>query len=163
MRRFKELDCGVAHCPTSNMTVGGGFMAAGIREFLERGIKVGLGTDSGGGFSSSMLDAMRHALIASNAREVQTGGASRCLRPSEAFHLATLGGARVCGLGARVGSLEPGKDFDALVIDAAPPGGGVMTPVDDTDDTACIFEKFLMTGDDRNIEQVYVRGRRVKG
>ena len=162
LRRFKELDCGVAHCPTSNMTVGGGFMAAGIREFLEAGVKVGLGTDSGGGFSSSMLDAVRHALIASNAVEAHTRGARRGLHPHEAFHLATLGGARVCGLGARVGTLEPGKEFDALVVDAARPGG-VMTPLDDTDDATRIFDKFLMTGDDRNITQVYVRGRRVKG
>lgn len=168
MQRFQELDCGVAHCPTSNMTVGGGFMAAGIRDFLERGLKVGLGTDSGGGFSSSMLDAIRHALIASNAREAQTRGAARALHPHEAFHLATLGGARVCGLGARVGTLEAGKDFDALVVDADPPsspGGGnnIMTPIEDADDATRIFDKFLMTGDDRNIAQVYVRGRRVKG
>lgn len=60
MKRIKDLECGVAHCPVSNMTVGSGFMAAPVREFMRRRIKVGLGSDSGGGFSSSILDAMRH-------------------------------------------------------------------------------------------------------
>ena len=49
--RLKALGCGVAHCPIANMTVGGGFMVARIADFLRKGIKVGLGTDSGGGFA----------------------------------------------------------------------------------------------------------------
>ncbi|KAL1839713.1 hypothetical protein VTJ49DRAFT_1218 [Mycothermus thermophilus] len=104
--RLKELGCGVAHCPIANMTVGGGFMAAPVRTFLSRGIKVGLGTDSGGGFSSSMLDAMRQAMIASHAREVQSRAEDKGLSVDEVFYLATLGGARVCGLETNVGNFE---------------------------------------------------------
>jgi guanine deaminase len=66
--RLEAMNCGVAHCPLDNVTVGGGFMAAPVREFLRRKVKVGPGTDNGGGFSSSMLDAMRHAIVVSNAR-----------------------------------------------------------------------------------------------
>ncbi|KAI2641520.1 guanine deaminase [Hypomontagnella submonticulosa] len=160
MRKLKELDCGVAHCPISNMTVGGGFMAAPVRDFLRRGIKVGLGTDSGGGFSSSMLDAMRQALIASNAREVMSQGKDKGLDISEVFYLATLGGARVCGLDEKTGNFEVGKEFDALVVDADAPG--VMTMLEDEDSASTIFNKFIMTGDDRNIKEVYVCGRSVK-
>ncbi|KAK8074058.1 guanine deaminase [Apiospora phragmitis] len=160
--RLGALGCGVAHCPVSNMTVGGGFMAAPVRAFLDRGIPVGLGTDSGGGFSSSMLDAMRQALVASNAREVQSGGELKGLTIPEVFHLATLGGARVCGLQGKVGTLEVGKEFDALLVNADPQRPGVMTMVEDEDSLATIFEKFVMTGDDRSIERVYVRGRLVK-
>ncbi|KAK6839978.1 Guanine deaminase [Apiospora arundinis] len=162
MDRLGELGCGVAHCPISNMTVGGGFMAAPVRAFLDRGIPVGLGTDSGGGFSSSMLDAMRQALVASNAREVQSGGKLKGLSIPEVFHLATQGGAKVCGLGNKVGTLEVGKEFDAILVDANPARPGVMTMVEDDDSLATVFEKFVMTGDDRNIEQVFVRGRLVK-
>ncbi|KAI1177887.1 hypothetical protein F4777DRAFT_540726 [Nemania sp. FL0916] len=160
--RLKDLDCGVAHCPISNMTVGGGFMAAPVREFLRRDIKVGLGTDSGGGFSSSILDAMRQALVASNAREVMSEGKDRGLSIEEVFYLATLGGARVCCLDEKIGNFAVGKEFDALLIDSKSAKPGVMTILEEHDATRTIFDKFIMTGDDRNIKQVFVRGRQVK-
>lgn len=160
--RLKDLGCGIAHCPISNMTVGGGFMAAPVREFLRRDIKVGLGTDSGGGFSSSILDAMRQALVASNAKEVMSKGKDKGLSIDEVFYLATLGGARVCCLDEKVGNFAVGKEFDALLIDANGEKPGVMTILEDQDTTKSIFDKFIMTGDDRNIKEVFVRGRQVK-
>ena len=162
LERFKELECGVAHCPISNMTVGGGFMAAPVREFLRRDIKAGLGTDSGGGFSSSMLDAMRQALVASNAREVMSQGKDKGLLIHEIFYLATLGGARVCCLDEKIGSFGVGKEFDALLIESMSSAPGVMTMIEEHDTIDLIFDKFIMTGDDRNIKSVFVRGRQVK-
>ncbi|KAI2627141.1 guanine deaminase [Xylaria nigripes] len=162
LRRLKDLDCGVAHCPISNMTVGGGFMAAPVRQFLQYGIKVGLGTDSGGGFSSSILDAMRQALVASNAREALSDGKDKGLSIGEVFYLATLGGARVCCLDGIIGNFAIGKEFDALLIDSNHSKPGVMAMVEDGDTTKTVFEKFIMTGDDRNIGMVFVRGRQVK-
>ncbi|PQE27442.1 guanine deaminase protein [Rutstroemia sp. NJR-2017a BVV2] len=160
IERLATLKCGVAHCPISNTTVGGGFMAAPIREFLRRGIKVGLGTDSGGGFSSSILDAMRQAFIVSNAKHFLTGGADPRLSLAECFYLATLGGAQVCCLDKQIGNFEVGKQFDALLIDTHK--NGAMTVVEDKDTLEVLFEKFLMSGDDRNIVDVYVRGRQIK-
>ncbi|CAG8302233.1 unnamed protein product [Penicillium salamii] len=160
--RIQELRCGVAHCPISNTTMQD-FMIAPIREYLRRGIKVGLGTDSGGGYSSSILDAMKHAFIVSVARQTATKGEDPALSLSEGFFLATMGGAQVCGLDDRIGNFVVGKEFDALEIhsiDLDHPG--VMSPVEDDDSTQVIFEKFLMTGDDRNIVKVYVGGRSVK-
>ncbi|KAK1705688.1 guanine deaminase [Colletotrichum lupini] len=163
MERVKELQCGVAHCPISNMTVGGGFMAASIRQFLTKGIKVGLGTDSGGGFSSSMLDSVRQAIIASNAREVMSGGKDKALSLDEVFYLSTLGGAQVCCLEDKVGNFAIGKAFDAILVTSSlDEAFGVMTVREETDSLRTVFEKFLMTGDDRNIAQVYVQGRLVK-
>ncbi|EFX04869.1 amidohydrolase [Grosmannia clavigera kw1407] len=154
--------CGVAHCPIANMTVGGGFMAAPVRDLLRRGIPVGLGTDSGGGFSSSMLDTVRQAFVAANAREVASGGNDKALSLAEGFHLATLGGAAVCGLAHKVGSFAIGKEFDASWIKTGDPSRGVMTMIWPEDGLETIFEKFIMTGDDRNIDRVYVRGVSVK-
>ena len=162
MERLKELGCGVAHCPISNMTVGGGFMAAPVRDFMRRGIKVGLGTDSGGGFSSSILDAMRQAMIASHAREVMSKGRDQGLSIEEVFYLATLGGAEVCGLEGTVGNFELGKAFDAVVVGTQGAEQGIMTMVEDEDGLKTVFEKFVMTGDDRNMVEVYVQGRLVK-
>ncbi|KUI64215.1 putative guanine deaminase [Cytospora mali] len=161
LQRLSDLDCGVAHCPISNMTVGGGFMAAPVRKFLHHGINVGLGTDSGGGFSSSILDAMRQALVASNAREAMSMGDDKGLSVEELFYLATLGGARVCSLADKVGNFAVGKEFDSCVISTVV-DDQIMTMIEPGDSLRIVFEKFVMTGDDRNITDVYVRGRRVK-
>ncbi|EHK19559.1 uncharacterized protein TRIVIDRAFT_216521 [Trichoderma virens Gv29-8] len=178
IHKLQDLGCGVAHCPTANMTVGGGFMAAPVKEFLRRGINVGLGTDSGGGYSSSMLNAMRHALITSYAREAlypkfesekdesvsKEGNGGETLSLEEVFYMATKGGAKVVGFDDRVGGFAVGMEFDALVIDMRDDRDGVNVPLDEESDSAeRMLEKFVMTGDDRNIAQVYVRGKLVHG
>lgn len=165
MEMLKAKGCGIAHCPISTATLGE-FMMAPIREYLRRGIKVGLGTDVGGGFSNSMLEVMRLAFIISKARETMTQGADPALKLYEGFFLATLGGAQVCGLEDRVGNFLEGKEFDALEIHTIGSGScgslGVMSPIEDEDQIGTIFEKFLMTGDDRNIAKVYVAGQSLK-
>lgn len=153
-------------------------MAAPVKEFLRRGINVGLGTDSGGGYSSSMLDAMRNALITSYARhalypkfEQGRGGSvsedkgddKETLSLEEVFYMATKGGANVVSLDEKIGQFAVGKEFDALVIDLRDERGGVNVPLDEDDSTQKMLEKFVMTGDDRNIAQVYVKGRLVHG
>lgn len=161
--RLKALECGVAHCPIANMTVGGGFMVAPVRDFLRRGIKVGLGTDSGGGWASQMLAVIRQAMIASNAREVMSEGKDKGLSLEEVFYLATLGGAQVLCLDGQIGSFEVGKQFDASWVSTTKGIESAMAPREDGDSLRTIFEKFVMTGDDRNMAHVYVRGRRVAG
>ncbi|RHZ61280.1 hypothetical protein CDV55_101804 [Aspergillus turcosus] len=158
METLARLRCGVAHCPVSNTSMDA-FMVAPVREYLRRGIKVGLGTDSGGGYSISMLEVMKIAFVVSTARATETRGADPALSVAECFFLATLGGAQVCGLDERVGNFAVGKEFDALEVRT---GEGIMAPVEEEDSMEVVFEKFLMTGDDRNIAKVYVRGRAVK-
>ncbi|KAF4986021.1 hypothetical protein FGRMN_11020 [Fusarium graminum] len=161
--RLETLKCGIAHCPISNMTVGGGFMVAPIRDFLRRGIKVGLGTDSGGGWASQMLSVIRQAMIASNAREVLSHGKDKALSLEEVFYLATLGGARVMCLEDQIGNFEVGKEFDAVWVATTAGLQSAMTPREDGDSLRGLFEKYVMTGDDRNVAHVYVKGRRVAG
>ncbi|RFU80830.1 guanine deaminase [Trichoderma arundinaceum] len=178
IKKLHDLGCGVAHCPTANMTVGGGFMAAPVKEFLRRGINVGLGTDSGGGYSSSMLNAMRHALITSyardalypkyeqekdrNVRKEEEGSEGEALSLEEVFYMATKGGAKVVGFDEQVGEFAVGMEFDALLVDMQDERNGVNVPLDEDGDSAQrMLEKFVMTGDDRNIVQVYVKGRLV--
>ncbi|EXJ90192.1 guanine deaminase [Capronia coronata CBS 617.96] len=162
MGRLKALDCGVSHCPVSN-TTGGMFGMAPIREYLRRGIKVSLGTDSGGGYSSSIIDAMRQAFVVSVARETLCGGKDTSLSVAECFFMATLGGAQVCCLEDKIGNFVVGKEFDALEIQTVGPHSGTITPIEDIDKLPDLFEKFIMTGDDRNIAKVYVKGRQIKG
>lgn len=172
MDRIAALGCGIAHCPIATSSMGE-FMAAPVRQYLSRGVPVGLGTDSGGGFSSSILDAVRHSFIISKYRETNSRGKEPALTLDEGFHLATLGGARVCGLDDRVGNFVVGKAFDALEIhtledeqsNAEVRGWasiGMMSPILPDDSIETIFEKFLLTGDDRNIAKVYIQGKSLK-
>jgi guanine deaminase len=161
--RLEALKCGIAHCPIANMTVGGGFMVAPVRDFLRRGIKVGLGTDSGGGWASQMLSVIRQAMIASNAREVLSEGKDKALSLEEVFYLSTLGGARVLCLEDQIGNFEVGKEFDATWVTTTKSLQSAMTPREDGDSLRGLFEKYVMTGDDRNVAHVFVRGRRVAG
>ncbi|KAJ5273028.1 hypothetical protein N7478_008153 [Penicillium angulare] len=162
IEEIRKLGCGVAHCPVSNTTMDS-FMVAPIREYLRKGINVGLGTDCGGGHSISMLETMRQAFVVSIARQEATKGHDVALSLAEGFYLATLGGAQVCGLDERIGNFAIGKDFDALEIHTTElDTPGIMTPVEEEDTLSVIFEKWVMTGDDRNIAKVYVQGRSVK-
>ena len=84
----------------------------------------------------------------------------------EALYLATTGGAAVLGLDGVAGALTVGLDFDCNVVDVRPP----LDPVERSKGPVDVFEhdvvedvlsKFLLLGDERAIERVYVRGRLV--
>ena len=192
----KERDAGVSHCPTSNFNLRSGVCPVG--KLIDHGIKViafvpftsallnndkvGLGTDVSGGFSPSILTAIQHASIASKVVGIQhpteptaaNSYAGRQLPLAALLYLATLGGARVCGLEDCIGSFAPGKAFDALLVsvrsDTGNPG---LWSVDrdeelkvkhaDSKELEVWLERFLFTGDDRNIRKVYVQGRWIGG
>ncbi len=143
-----------------------------MRHALSLGLRVGLGTDVAGGYSPSMLSAMRAAVVNSQVVRMArlqrsgfagVGGAEdggELLGYKEAFYLATLGGAEALGLGADLGALRPGALFDALLVDSEAAGG----PFDvfPGDSLLQRFEKFVNLGDDRNVAGVWVGGRRVR-
>ena len=158
---LKDHKAGVAHCPSSNFMLGSGVL--NVRKLLQRGMKVGLGTDVAGGYSASILDAARQAIIASRCisftEKDEQNQPYEALTIDEVFFLATQGGADVLGLGGAVGNFSPGKYMDAVIVDPKTEDG----PLDmfDGEHLHAAFEKFLFLGDDRNIEQVYVAGKRV--
>lgn len=182
---IRTRQAGISHCPTSNFNLRSG--CAHVGELLDAGIKVGLGTDVSGGFSSSILNAVQNASIASKVIAMQQTDtapsqqtfATRHFSIATLLHLATQGGADVCGLGTRIGSLVPGKAFDALVVSLATdanPGAwsvalddalgiqrGGEGPGVERRELESLLERFLFTGDDRNIRRVYVDGRCVGG
>jgi 8-oxoguanine deaminase len=120
---FARHGCGVAHCPTSNMRLASGI--APIQEYLEAGVKVGLGVDgSASNDSSHMLAEARQAMLLARVREGLRGfsrsndPARRLLTARQALWLGTRGGAAVLGR-SDIGSLEAGKcaDFFAIRLD----------------------------------------------
>ncbi|ROT76688.1 putative guanine deaminase-like [Penaeus vannamei] len=109
-----------------------------------------------GGFSASILDSLRQAVLVSKALSSMSD--SPHLTLEESFRLATLGGAKVLHMSDRIGTLSPEKEFDALLVDVEAKG----TPLDIfPEDTEEKIQKFLYNGDDRNILQVFVAGRKV--
>ncbi|XP_061623297.1 guanine deaminase-like isoform X2 [Phyllopteryx taeniolatus] len=153
---FRETGASLSHCPNSNISLRSGVL--NVRNVLNHKVKVGLGTDVAGGYSASMLDAVRRALDTSKILTIQEPE-HQTLTFEEAFRLATLGGSQALSLDNQIGNFEVGKDFDALRVNVAVPSG----PIDliQHEEPKILLEKFLNLGDDRNIVEVYVAGRRV--
>jgi cytosine/adenosine deaminase-related metal-dependent hydrolase len=107
-------DVAVAHCPRSNAVLGCGI--APLRELLDAGVRVGLGTDSPASTPSfDVFEEMRTAVYAARARAERPDA----LSAEKALELATLRAARALGLGDEVGSLAPGKRADLAVVSLA--------------------------------------------
>ncbi|KAG8217571.1 hypothetical protein J3R82DRAFT_5722 [Butyriboletus roseoflavus] len=86
------------------------------------------------------------------------------------LYLATKGGAEVCCLQDRIGSFEPGKAFDALLVSVRnEPGNPAMWGYDLEQESSPELnlkrwlERFLFSGDDRNIKKVIVQGTVIGG
>ena len=118
-----EHRVGVAHCPRSNGILGCG--VAPVEELLAAGIEVGIATDSPASTPSfDLFEEQRTAVVTARAR----AGRPDAFSAARALELATLGGARVLGLGSEVGSLVPGKRADLAVISL---DGSPFDPVED--------------------------------
>ncbi|KAG7448002.1 guanine deaminase [Guyanagaster necrorhizus] len=174
MDLIAQRGAGISHCPTSNFNLSSG--VAPVGEFLDRGIKVGLGTDVSGGYSPSILNSVQTASIAAKVVAMQAKGSKptsgnfsdRQLSVATLLYLATLGGAEVCDLKERVGSFAPGKSFDALIVNVSDKGGNPCiwgTGEEEKGKAALegMLERLLFCGDDRNIARVFIQGKLVGG
>src|SRR5438552_15686917 len=106
----------IAHCPTSNLFLGSGLMK--LDQLMKAGISVGLGSDVAGGPELNMWQVMRATIEVQKARSAYEPNL-RPLRPSEAFYLATHGGACALGKVSIIGTLDAGKEADLIVVDLA--------------------------------------------
>jgi guanine deaminase len=117
MQLLGDKGASVAHNPGSNMRLGSG--VADMRGMLERKVNVGIGTDGAScADNQNMYEAMR---LASFASKVQGPDIERWVTTSEALEAATLGSARVLGLGEAIGRLAPGCKADIVFLDLAHP------------------------------------------
>jgi cytosine/adenosine deaminase-related metal-dependent hydrolase len=104
--RLSATGTGVAHCPSSNARLGAGICRS--RALLEAGVDVGLGVDgAASNEASSLLGEVRQAALMARA-----AGGPQAMTVRQALELATIGGARLLGREAEIGSLEPGKLAD---------------------------------------------------
>lgn len=105
-----ERDVKVLHCPGSNMKLGSG--VAPVPEMRRRGISVSLGAD--GAACSNTLDMFQEMRLAATLQALRLGPGHLTAR--EVVAMATREGARALGLDREVGSIEPGKKADLIVI-----------------------------------------------
>lgn len=117
IKMFAAKRVGVAHCPESNMMLASG--VAPVVDMRHAGVTVGLGTDGPAG-SNNNLDMVEEAASAARLQKV-TRGDPKALSARDVLEMATLGGARVLGMEDRIGTLEPGKRADVIVIDLQQP------------------------------------------
>ena len=140
-----------AHCPSSNYNLSSGIMP--VRKFLNINVPVGLGTDISGGHETSIQKVMVSAIQASKIKWLETNKKYNPITTSEAFYLGTKGGGSFFG---KVGSFENGYDFDALVIDDSNLGYAENLTLEER------IQRFIYIGDDRNIVERYVQGRKIE-
>ena len=148
--RMSETDSVISFCPTSNLFLGSGLLDLPAME--NHNIRVGLGTDVGGGTSFSMLRTISEAYKIQQLQQHK-------LHPLKALYLATLGGARALSLDDKIGNLAIGKEADFLILDLH------ATPLIQTrmNNTHSLFEQLfvlMMLGDDRAIAETYIAGQR---
>ncbi|XP_018318671.1 guanine deaminase [Agrilus planipennis] len=146
-----ERSTSVSHCPDSNTCLKSGL--CDVKKLLKAGVNVGLGTDISGGYSTSIMNAMRSAVAVSTHVSFEREDYDP-LNVYDVFYLATMGGAKALALNHKIGNFEIGKEFDAIV--------GEVQECFHPHTALELLQKFIYTGDDRNVLQVYVCGKRVK-
>jgi guanine deaminase len=151
LQRLHVCGAAIAHCPTSNLFLGSGALDLSRVLKKERPVRLGLGTDIGGGTSFSILATLGEAYkVAQLNRQTLSAG--------HAYYLATRGSARALHLDDRIGSIAPGMEADLVVLDMR------STPLIDfrmnqaKDLTEQLFIQMTL-GDDRAVQATYVAGR----
>lgn len=150
--RIKERGVYIAHCPQSNTNIASGI--APVRQYLDAGIHIGLGSDVAGGSSDSIFRAMVDAIQVSKLRWRLVTQDDAPITLDEAFYMATAGGGEFFG---KVGKFEEGYEFDAVVLDDE----NLPTPREFS--THERLERIVYLGDDRNIAAKFVAGRKLFG
>ncbi|MBB6634975.1 guanine deaminase [Cohnella thailandensis] len=162
---FAKTGTAVSHCPISNAYFANSVIP--IARWLDKGVEIGLGSDISGGFSPSLYDNARQAVISSRMLEdgvngelpaAERGVPNSRLTINEAFYLATAGGGE--SLSLPIGRLAEGYAWDAQIIDtslaaARLPLYDANEPLED------IFQKIMYLVRPEHIREVWVQGELV--
>ena len=145
---LKTLDCGIAHCPISNLRLG--CKIADTTKYLDEGINVALGTDGqGSGNNLDMFEAMKIAgLIQGGIHENE-----KRISAEDVIKMATINGAKLLGLEDKIGSIEVGKRADIIIVDISKKLNNIkITPNVD------IISNLVYNSDGRSVDTTMVNG-----
>ena len=149
-RLLSEKRAAISFCPSSNLALGSGLFNMAAAETFN--IRLGIGTDVGGGTSFSMFKTLSDAY-----KVLQLRG--QHLSSLKAFYLATLGGAKSLSLDDIIGNFQPGKEADFIVInwDATPLLSRRIQSAKTLEEKLFIL---MILGDDRAISFTHVMGKK---
>ena len=106
-----ERDVKVMHCPSSNLKLGSGL--APVAEMRARGISVSLGAD--GAACNNRLDMFEEMRLAATLQAVRRRPGALTAR--DALWMATREGARAIGAADELGSIQPGRRADLILVE----------------------------------------------
>ncbi|MFB5089282.1 guanine deaminase [Psychrobacillus sp. PGGUH221] len=162
---FAETGTAVSHCPVSNAYFANSVIP--IAHLHSKGVEIGLGSDISGGFSPSLFDNARQAVISSRMLEdgVNTslpaderGVSNSRITINEAFYFATAGGGE--SLSLPIGRLEENYAWDVQIIDTLLPSARL--PIfNSNEDLIDVFQKIMYLVRPENIREVWVQGEKV--
>jgi 5-methylthioadenosine/S-adenosylhomocysteine deaminase len=111
MEMLRDSETKVVHCPSSNLKLASGF--AKIPEMMDMGVFVSLGAD--GAPCNNNLDAFMEMRLAALIHKPRLG--STAMPATKVLEMATKGGAEAMGMKDEIGSIEPGKRADIIILD----------------------------------------------
>jgi 5-methylthioadenosine/S-adenosylhomocysteine deaminase len=139
----------VAHCPVSNMKLASGGVAP-LPEMFEAGIPVALGTDGPASNNSlNMFDTMKVCALVHKAHRWDP----TVLQAQKTLDLATIEAAKALGMDQEIGSIEPGKSGDIILLDANAPN---LRPVHGGD---TVISDLVYSASSGNVDTTIVDGR----
>ncbi|WP_106768801.1 guanine deaminase [Paenibacillus faecalis] len=162
---FAQTGTAIAHCPVSNAYFANSVIP--VAHIHAKGVDIGLGSDISGGFSPSLFDNIKQAVISSRMLEdgvnpslpaEERGAPGSRITIHEAFYLATAGGGE--SLSLPIGRIQQNYAWDVQVIDTKCPSAKL--PIfDDNEDLHDIFQKILYLVRPEHIREVWVQGEKV--
>lgn len=149
---MKARNSAISFCPCSNMFLGSGLF--NLNKARKHDVKLGLGTDVGGGNSFSILQNLNEAYKVAQLRNQK-------LHPIQAFYYATLGGAKALNLDHQIGTLKKDYYADFIVLN---PGATNLMRLRLKNASTLTDKLFIlmMMGDDRCIDAAFIAGHKVK-
>lgn len=145
---MRRRNAKVLHCPSSNLKLGSGI--ARIPEYLARGIRVSLGAD--GAPCNNTLDIFHEMRLAALIQKPLHGPTAMNART--VFEMATAGGAAALGIADEVGSLEPGKKADIVLLDLERTWNPNRISADDS-----VYSTIVYSCTPENVHSVMIDGR----
>jgi guanine deaminase len=153
LERIAAAFASIAHCPSSNAFVGSGLFP--LRRHVEHGIRIGLGSDVGGGTGFSMLKEAAHAY-----QTQMLHPAGYPLSPAHALHLATRAGALTLGLEHEIGDFQAGKAADFVLL-RAPRGSTLESVLEEQTLVEDRLASFITLAREEAISDVFIDGIRL--
>ena len=147
-KQIAKKGAAMAFCPSSNLFLGSGLFD--LHAARQCNVRLGVGSDVGGGTSLNMLRT-----LGDGYKVLQLRGER--LTPFGAFYLATLGAATALYLDDRIGNFANGMEADFIVLD--PACIDLLQRGDNKNDLSNRLFALFFLGDDRIVRETYLMGQ----